>query len=107
LPAFGQSAEPINRGRLIGFVTRGKCLIKTESVTQKQYDKINVIYQRQNTELKPAFKLVTLSSNGLPAVKAMTSHFDSNCEHDRSIEETGRLILPYLDWSPSKYYYFY
>ena len=80
---------------------------KTESVTQKQYDKINVTYQRQNTELKPAFKLVTLSSNGLPAVKAMTSHFDSNCEHDRSIEETGRLTLPYLDWSPSKYYYFY
>ena len=100
LPAAGQNDKFTNRSRVIGFVTAGRCLVKNESITQGRYDEILLNYQKKNPELKPAFKWATTSSNGKAAVKALAPHLAANCEVALSDYEAGKIILPYLEWSP-------
>lgn len=100
LPTPGQSAEitreNLNRARVIGYVAKGKCLIKIERITEEFYDAVNLTYLRDNPELKPAFEWVTTSSNGKAAVKAMTPHYDLNCNLILSNKAAGEVIVPYL-----------
>jgi hypothetical protein len=92
------SRENLNKARVIGYVAKGKCLIKIERITEEFYDAVTLTYLRDNPELKPAFEWVTTSINGKAAVKAMTMtpHYDINCNLLLSNKEAGAVIMPYL-----------
>ena len=100
LPVLGQSAEITseyqNRARVIGFIAKGKCLIKIERITEEFRDAVTLTYLRDNPELKPAFEWVTTSSNGKAAVKAMTPLYDIKCNLIPSNKEIGKVIAPYM-----------
>ena len=100
LPVLGQSAEitseNFNRARVIGFVAKGKCLIKIERITEESRDAIYRNYLRDNPELKSAFEWVTTSSNGKAAVKAMTPLYDIKCNLIPSNKEIGEVLAPYI-----------
>ena len=96
LPASGQSAEAINRARMIGFLSKGECLLKTGSITQETFEGVTNIYLKDNPELKPIYKWVTTSTNGKAGLIAMGTHYDSDCEYNLSTSEAGEVILPYV-----------
>ena len=101
-PTPGQSTEVtrerFNRARVIGFIAKGKCLVKIERITEEFRNAATLTYLKDNPELKPAFEWVTTTSNGKAAVKAMTMtpHYDINCNLLLSNKEAGAVIMPYL-----------
>ena len=88
--------ERFNIARAIGFIAKGKCLVKIERITEEFRDAATFAYLRDNPELKPAFQWVTTSSNGKAAVKAMTPLYDLKCNLIPSDKEIGRVLAPYI-----------
>ena len=97
LPASGQSAEAFNRARIIGFLSKGECLLKNGSITQETFNGVTNIYLEDTPDLKPVYKWVTTSTNGKAGVIAMATHYDSDCELNLSNAEAGEVIMPYVE----------
>ena len=64
---------------MVGFLSKGECLLKTGSITQETFEGVTNIYLKDNPELKPIYKWVTTSTNGKAGLIAMGTHYDSDC----------------------------